>query len=305
MNRLLLRMAALGLCLGVTGQAEADYTFRTLNYPDSTFTEAHGINSFGHIVGAYDDVNHRRHGFLLIGDCYTSFDVLGSTLTGSGGINDSCEIVGRYINADGIQHGYKRLSDGITYELLPDPPDGTSPEPYAINNSGQIVGWYLAGGTTHAFLLSEGNYMRIEPSPGSPYTLAEGINNFGIIVGSYTDLAGRVHGYVRLSGGRFIYPPDVPDLILTNTIGINDLGQISGTYRDADGIRYGFVLEYGQYTTLHPPPGAMNVFASGINTSGLIVGPYTEAATGRIYGYLATPLPEPGPGATSNCLGAQ
>ncbi len=54
MKRLLLGMAALGLFLGVTGQAKANYTFTTLDPPGSIsiFTEAEGINSGGEIVGA-------------------------------------------------------------------------------------------------------------------------------------------------------------------------------------------------------------------------------------------------------------
>ncbi len=303
MKRLLLG-TALGLFLGVTGQAKADYMFRRLDPPDSSRTEALGINSYGHIVGNYEDGNHIRHGFLLIGDCYTPFDVPDSTLTGASGINDSDEIVGRYIDADGIQHGYKRLTDGSSYERLPDPPDGTSLQPYAINNSGRIVGWYVdADGIQHGFLLSEGQYTRTDP-PFSTQTFAEGINNFGIIVGAYR-VADRARGYVRLSGGRFIYPPDPePESMLTNAIGINDLGQISGSFIDSRSIRHGFVLEYGQYTPLDPPEG-INIYASGINASGWIVGQYTEAATPRVHGYLATPVPEPGPGAPPNRLGAQ
>ncbi len=192
MKKLLLGMAALGLFLGVAGQAKADYVFTRLDPPGSTRTEALGINSSGHIVGNFEDSNHVRHGYLLIGDCYTPFDVPDSTLTGSSGINDSDEIVGRYIDADGIQHGYKRLSDGITYEVLPDPPDGTSLQPYAINNSGQIVGCYNFDGRTHGFLLMEGRYRMIDP-PDSTQTFAEGINGFGISVGAY-QVAGRSHG---------------------------------------------------------------------------------------------------------------
>jgi hypothetical protein len=79
---------------------------------------------------------------------------------------------------------------------------------------------------------------------------------------------------------------------LTNNIGINDLGQISGSYVDAGGVRQGLVLEYGQYTRLGPR-GAINVFASGINRCGKIVGPHTDADTGIVHGYLATPIPEP------------
>ena len=140
MKRLFLGMAALGLFLGVTGRAKADYTFTRLDPPGSIRTETQGINSCGEIVGFYEDAEHIVHGFLLIGREYTVFDVPvpGTTWTQGSGINDSREIVGRYI-AGGIQHGYLRLSDD-SYVLLPDPPDGSSPQPYAINNSGQIVG---------------------------------------------------------------------------------------------------------------------------------------------------------------------
>ncbi len=288
MRRLLLGMAALGLCVGVTGQAKAGYTFTTLDPPGSIRTEAQGINSCGEIVGFYEDAEHIVHGFLLIGEEYTFFDVPvpGTTWTQGSGINDCGEIVGRYI-ADGIQHGYKRLSDG-SYELLPDPPDGNSPQPYAINNSGQIVGWYDVGDTRYGFLLSGGKYTRIRP-PGSTFTAPEGINNFGIIVGVY-EVDRRRHGFVRLSRGRFIYPPDVPGSRVTNNVGINDLGQISGSYiEEVGGVRHGLVLEYGQYTTpLDPPDAVDGVFASGINASGWIVGPYTDAKE-RTHGYLAIP----------------
>ncbi len=292
MTRLLLGMAALVLFLGVTGQAKADYLFTTLDPVGSIRTEAQGINTNGDIVGFYEDAKHNVHGFLRIGGEYEIFDVpvLGTTWTQGSGINDFGEIVGRYI-VDGIQHGYHRRSDG-SYELLPDPPDGTTPQPYAINNSGQIVGWYLAGDNTiRAFLLSEGKYTRLIPGPpDSPYTIAEGINNFGIVTGVF-ERDGIRYGYLRLSGGRFIYPPLVTGSRLTNNIGINDLGQISGTYIEAvSGVRHGLVLEYGQYTTLDPPGDVNNVFGSGINASGWIVGPYTDASTRMVHGYLATPI---------------
>ena len=310
MKRLLLGMASVGLCLSTGGQAKADYTFRyPIDPPGSIRTETQGINTRGDIVGFYEDADHIVHGFLLIGEEFTSFDVpvSGTTWTQGSGINDSRDIVGRYI-AGGQQHGYLRHIDD-TYELLDDPPEGHSPQPYAINNSSDIVGNFFdeTDGITRGFLLSGGKYTKIAP-PGSTFALAQGINRFGLIVGVY-ELDGRRHGFVRLSGGRFIYPPDYPPdreraSRLTSNVGINDPGQISGSFIDADGVRHGFVNEYGQYTTIDPP-GGITVFASGINASGWIVGPYTEAATGIIHGYLARPVPEPGPGATSNCLGAQ
>ncbi len=296
MKRLLLSVAALGLFLGVTGRAKADYKFRTIDPPGSTRPQAQGINGRGDIVGVYEEANHIiHHGFLLIDGHYSSFDVPvpGTTWSQGSGINDFGEIVGRYI-AGGIQHGYLRLRDGNNYVLLPDPPGGTSPQPYALNSARDIVGYYVdvTDGATRGFLLSGDSYTTIDP-PGSTFTLAQGINNFGIVVGVYEDVAGRRHGFVRLRGGRFVYPPDVPGSSLTSFIGINDLGQISGTHIDACDIRHGLVLEYGQYTTLLDPPDAVNnVYASGINAAGEIVGRYDDAA-GDTHAFLATPIPEP------------
>ncbi len=58
MKRLLLGLTALGLFLGVTGQAKADYVFTTIDVPGSTSTNSMGggINDFGQIVSQYDDV---------------------------------------------------------------------------------------------------------------------------------------------------------------------------------------------------------------------------------------------------------
>ena len=44
-------LLALGLFLGVTGKAKADYLFTSIDPPGSTFTEAHRIDTFGQIVG--------------------------------------------------------------------------------------------------------------------------------------------------------------------------------------------------------------------------------------------------------------
>jgi hypothetical protein len=58
-------LIALGLCLGMAGQSkgQATYSFTTLDVPGSTYTQAHGINASGQIVGYYDDAGG-RHGFL-------------------------------------------------------------------------------------------------------------------------------------------------------------------------------------------------------------------------------------------------
>src|SRR5256886_13193716 len=65
--------------------------------------------------------------------------------------------------------------------------------PFAINNGGQIVGYYAEtctavgpypNGPVHGFLLDRGTFTTID-FPGATSTRAHGINNGGQIVGDY------------------------------------------------------------------------------------------------------------------------
>jgi probable HAF family extracellular repeat protein len=57
-------VVALGLFLGPTEQAKAQYDYTTLSVPGSTQTEPRGINARGQIVGYYYDAALHQHGFL-------------------------------------------------------------------------------------------------------------------------------------------------------------------------------------------------------------------------------------------------
>jgi len=139
-----------------------------------------------------------------------------------------------------------------------------------INDSGQIVGNYLAfTGTKYGFLLSAGNYTTLNV-PGSTQTGAYGINASGQIVGFY-DMAGVTHGFL-LSAGTFT-TIDPPSSTLTYAYKITASGQIVGQYHDASGNDHGFLLTGGTYTTLDVP-GSTDTQGQGINDSLQIVGGY-------------------------------
>src|SRR6266849_4883914 len=82
-------LLALGLFLGVTGKAKADYVFTRIDVPGSTFTEAHGINNSDLIVG-WDVAGGTTHGYLYdpSDGSYTAIDVPDSTFTTAQSIND-------------------------------------------------------------------------------------------------------------------------------------------------------------------------------------------------------------------------
>ena len=64
-----------------------------------------------------------------------------------------------------------------------------------INNSGQIVGSFDAGGTTHGFLDTGGSFTTIDV-PGSSFTIANGINDARQIVGTFESGFAVEHGFL-------------------------------------------------------------------------------------------------------------
>src|SRR5207302_4664 len=124
-------LMALGLFLGMAGQAKAQgaFNYATLDFPGSTATLALGINDHGQIVGSYVAAGGTTHGFLLSDGSYTTLDYPGATATEARGINKSGQIVGRYF-AGGTYHGFL-LSNGL-YTTL-DVPGSTTTFALGIN----------------------------------------------------------------------------------------------------------------------------------------------------------------------------
>jgi hypothetical protein len=148
-------------------------------------------------------------------------------------------------------------------------PGSSSTFASGIDVAGRVVGYYVDGGVTHGFLLSNGSYSAID-YPGANWTAAFGVNNGGLIVGAYGPEAesGR-HGF--LLNGRSFSSMDVPGSLDTVARGINNRGQIVGDYVGADGVRHGFLLSGGAYSTVELPDIA-GASARGINDSGQIAG---------------------------------
>ena len=75
--------------------------------------------------------------------------------------------------------------------------------------------------------------------PGALFTVAEGINNSGDIVGLYRGMDFTLHGFVLSKAGYAIV--DVPGSSGTQVNSINAKGEIVGVYQDADDNNHGFV----------------------------------------------------------------
>jgi len=156
MKRLFCAFAAWVLLVGLTGPAQAQYTYTALDVPGATATYGYGINDAGQIVGVYFDMDATAHGFLLdVAGSYTTLDVPGAVLTWPLGINDAGQIVGMYRNDPaGANHAFVRDVDG-SYTML-DVPGAYQTVAYGIDASGQIVGVYVDAGGGHGFLATPG-----------------------------------------------------------------------------------------------------------------------------------------------------
>ena len=113
---------------------------------------------------------------------------------------------------------------------------------FGINDIGQVVGTYVDDDlvTTehrHGFLRSRKATYTTLDVPGAAFTVAQGINNAGQIVG-FTRCT-TFHGFV-LSKGVFT-TIDVPGSTETEILSINAKGEIVGFYVDAEDKQHGFV----------------------------------------------------------------
>jgi hypothetical protein len=69
-------------------------------------------------------------------------------------------------------------------------PGSTQTSVNGVNNLDQVVGWYFdTKGNGHGFLLSNGKYSTINYGQGN-FTVADGINDSGVIVGFYQSPTG-------------------------------------------------------------------------------------------------------------------
>ena len=126
----------------------------------------------------------------------------GSPLTGSVlyGISATTgNIVGDFPSGS-IPHGF--ISDGTNFTTLNDPLGVGGTIAFSANDSGSVVGLYVDGtGNVNSFLyttsalgtagiegaLASPAYITLSDPSGTGGTFASGINNAGVVVGSYND----------------------------------------------------------------------------------------------------------------------
>jgi uncharacterized membrane protein/pimeloyl-ACP methyl ester carboxylesterase len=258
------------------------YSLKTVDFPGDAFTFVYGINNPGQVVGGYNTQlsGGHDHGYLLSGSQMTTIDYPGATDTDLSGINDSGQIVGEYL-VDGSGVGSKGfLLSGGQFTVI-SYPNAQFTSPVAINNAGQVVGYYLpagAGGYIQGFIFSGGSFLSVPPPPGGgPFyfnginnagqivgntnssafllssgsysflnfgtsSIANGVNDAGLITGSFRDNNNVKHAFVLSGGpGGKLITLDSLGVASLSPSALNNAGQIVGFYDRPGGGTLGFI----------------------------------------------------------------
>ena len=152
------------------------------------------------------------------------------------GLNDSGQLVG--INVTSTSN-YGFLISGGTTQLIA--PFGDQSEANSINNSGQIAGTYTTPshlgnpGVTWGFIGDPINGYTTLPLAGAQFTIANGLNDAGEVVGNYLDSSGRQHGFFATEPSYAVTPLNYPGANFTIANGINNAGTIVGLFSNDGG----------------------------------------------------------------------
>lgn len=122
--------------------------------------------------------------------------------------------------------------------------------------------------------------------PNARTTQPYGINNAGVIVGTFTDQAGVTHGFKYEQGTYTVI--NFPGSTDNHVLGINQQGQIVGThsFNGPNGPWHSFLYENGEFEQFDYPDWESD--ARAINSAGDIVGVYNAGGVLPTHGFTRT-----------------
>lgn len=254
------------------GSPNGTCSFQTLHLPGNAagFDSVEAINDIGAIVGTVVGADQQEfHAYLLFNGKFSPFMFPGSLLTAAHDINNHAQIVGQYTDRSGKLHGFLVHSGGFKTIDVPGKSDTVIE---GINDFGDMVGVFVNDtnlGFSTSFLLHKGKFTTFSFPGADPGTTgAMGINNSGVIVGTY-EIKFMHHGFM-VKNGHFS-SIDFPGATETQVFKISSDGDIVGTYTLPFGVSNGFSFAHGKFRTINQPNTSFNE-VRGVNSHDQIVG---------------------------------
>jgi hypothetical protein len=120
---------------------------------------------------------------------------------------------------------------------------------------------------------AEGQQYRLQrlSPPGSTYSFAFGLNNSGVIVGSFVNADSAYEGFAYKNGiyKKIVFPGS---LAFTQASGVNDVDTVVGDFVGADQHTHGFLLTRDGKFTQYDVAGGVSTYVYGINNAGSLAG---------------------------------
>ncbi len=110
--------------------------------------------------------------------------------------------------------------------------------------------------------------------PGSTGTTPEAINAANWVVGSYYDIHGKTHGFLRMPDGT-ITTVEPPGATSSTARSVTDAGTIAGEYKDATGDHIFTQSGNGTFASFDIP-GAESINNVFVNASGVLAGTFEQ-----------------------------
>lgn len=266
-----------------------------------------GINNAGQVVGWYTNNSLVDTPFITgaNGKGINNIELPFETNSYATGINESGQVIGYYNSSSGTiayitgQNGY-----GLT-QLESPIESGAFNFPMQINNSGQVVAYsaHAENGTPFFGIVTgtNGSGLSIIPNLEGNYSIARSINDAGQMAGGATDIEGREHATIIDFNTM-----DITDL---GTFGaeyaqgthINNMGQVIGHFGSYGDTPSSFLYDDGKVIDISMldevvSKGWENLYVSGINDSGQIIGVGYLQGSKDYTGFILSPIspvPEP------------
>ncbi len=249
------------------------YTVKALGPSDAAWVYAAAINNNGQVVGEYDGLPFIT-GANGVG--WTNLSTLGVE-TDPQGINNSGQVVGQYATATYGVRSFITAANGVGISEIPSL-QGIFSRGIAINDSGQVTGFYASGPsqTLHAFITGPSGLGLTDLGTfGGISSSGVDINSNGQVLAQY-DIDRHNNRRSVITGPNGVgYTELAPEAI---GFALNDSGQVVGRLRE------------------DPESGDYQAFITGVNGAGLTIidtlvgGSFTLArdinASGQVVGQV-------------------
>jgi probable HAF family extracellular repeat protein len=284
----ILGIVVLGATVAASGGiAPPAYTLTDLGtLPGTTSSSASAINNAGQVVGS-SGPSGSTQAFLYTGGQMQSIPGLG-TNSAAVGINSSGVVIG-------LSAGQSFVYSGGSPQFINVPTGGGPFQAAAINDRGQIAGWYSGptpGPITQAGIYSQGSVQSLNLAQVLNYAL--GINSSGEVIGAQAE--GPSSSAFIYSNGTYQEVPPLgsgprgPNIAPS---AINDAGQVVGSSETpvpadpASTATHAFLYSSGATEDLGTLSGEEgNSNALGINNPGEVVGSAFKVGYATLRGFL-------------------